>query len=194
VRLGQTQVLAGITLQVGQPSVPNQGDVVVTDDKVLQSILLDAVDLTCLSIIDGKCAWRLVVTIQALQGDGNLWDARLLAAVAALTDVRLPKTQVGKAGLIEVIPKSEGTAIQFDYLPVPLTIGIHHDDTSTYLLADPTLQEEEFLQGHLTMVVNEENDIVHLVHAGGSLQRQDLAVCAHMAYGRGKEIRGLLSE
>mmetsp|Transcript_9568 Transcript_9568/g.14005 ORF Transcript_9568/g.14005 Transcript_9568/m.14005 type:complete len:242 (-) Transcript_9568:71-796(-) len=220
IQLGNTQVVCGISLLVGQPSIPNHGDLVVTLDHTecsipLQSILMDMLDLSCLALGESQ-AWRLQVTLQVLENDGNLNDACLLAAVAALIDTRLPPTQKNsQTGRIEIIESSttssdddddEGALLKWKYIPVPLTVGIYvaDDDDETFLLADPTEEEEPLLQGYLTIVVKVDKDssnedekptIVHIQHSSTTrgLKREDLAVGAHMAYGRYKEIRELLS-
>jgi exosome complex RNA-binding protein Rrp42 (RNase PH superfamily) len=164
----------------------------------LQRILMDALDLSCLGIVEGQAAWRLQVTLQVLQDDGNVWDASFLAAIAALQDARLPATQRNaKAGTMEILEEEgeEGSPLMFHYTPVPLTVGIYcnTEEAKTHLLADPTPQEESLLQGYMTMVVSDDEEIVHIQHSSKvGLGREELAVCAHMAYGRGKEIRNLL--
>lgn len=201
VRFGNTKVLCGITVQIGVPStVPNQGDVIVVPpDEAVQSILTQMLDLSCLGILDGQAAWRLVVTWHILQDDGNVWDAVLVAAVAALMDTRLPATQHNaNKGTMELIDTSDevaGTPLVVQFLPVPLTVGIYNSPEGViHLLADPTQDEVPLLEGYLTMVVSDDDQIVHTRHASKlGLKRDDLTVCAHMAYGRGKEIRTLLS-
>jgi exosome complex component RRP42 len=201
VRLGNTKVLCGITVQIGVPStVPNHGDIVVVpSDEALQSILTQTLDLSCLGIMEAKAAWRLLVTWHVLQDDGNVWDAVLVAAVAALMDTRLPATQHNaNTGTMELVDTSEevlGTPLMFQFVPVPLTVGIYGaPDGVIHLLADPTQDEVPLLEGYLTMVVSDDDQIVHTRHASKlGLRRDDLTVCAHMAYGRGKEIRALLS-
>lgn len=272
VRLGNTQVLCGISLQIGTPISNNArrsggsigttmagiaanhgtvgnsggGDVVVVllstqqqqqqqqaavaaTEEQLQSIISNMLDLSALIIIDGQAAWRIQLTIQVLQDDGNVWDATLLAAVAALTDVNLPATKfmsstttrrngttssstttsTAKTGTtrLELVEQDDTdndngrikTPLVFHYLPVPLTVGVYRShseqDSGIHLVADPTPDEAPLLQGYLTMVVTDEDDIVYARHASQvGLTRQHLAVAAHMAYGRGKEIRALLQE
>ena len=266
VRLGNTQVLCGISLQIGTPTAPSSnhnhhhhhqgntnnnssgggggGDVVVimlssqqqgtiaaaATEEQLQSIITNMLDLSTLVIINGQAAWRILLTIQILQDDGNVWDASLLAAVAALTNVRLPATKMTTsststattsasrrngthtASTTTSTTKAGGTsrlelvedpnyheALVFHYLPVPLTVGVYrsssNQNASIHLVADPTPDEAPLLQGYLTMVVTDENEIVHARHASQvGLTREHMAVAAHMAYGRGKEIRDLLQE
>lgn len=269
IRLGNTQVLCGISLQIGTPISSNArrsggsstattttgtttnngtvansggGDVVVVllstqqqqaavaaTEEQLQAIITNMLDLSALIIIDGQAAWRIQLTIQVLQDDGNVWDATLLAAVAALTDVNLPATKfmsstttrrngttssststsTAKTGTTRLELMEQGdtdndngrirTPLVFHYLPVPLTVGVYRShsekDIGIHLLADPTPDEAPLLQGYLTMVVTDEDDIVYTRHASQvGLTRQHLAVAAHMAYGRGREIRALLQE
>eukprot|EP00546_Thalassionema_frauenfeldii_P006927 CAMPEP_0178921394 /NCGR_PEP_ID=MMETSP0786-20121207/15539_1 /TAXON_ID=186022 /ORGANISM="Thalassionema frauenfeldii, Strain CCMP 1798" /LENGTH=266 /DNA_ID=CAMNT_0020595573 /DNA_START=19 /DNA_END=816 /DNA_ORIENTATION=- len=203
IQLGNTQIVCGISLLVGQPSIPDNGDLVVTRadspdfSLPLQSILTEMLDLSCLALGEAQ-AWRLQVTLQVLEDDGNLNDACLLAAVAALTDTRLPPTQRNpQTERIEIMESSQenGSSLKFNYIPVPLTLGIYFgkDQKTTFLLADPTVEEEALLQGQLTIVVKlddknteEQHNIVHVQHscAPPGLKREDLAVAAHMAYGR----------
>lgn len=198
--MGNTQILCGVTLQIGVPSVPGCGDVSINIMAELQPILMEMLDLTCLSILEGQ-AWRLQITIQVLQDDGNLWDASLIAAIAALQDTRLPATQRNaSSGQMEIVESSndddnkQEEKLVFHYLAVPLTVGIyHHDETKTHFCADPTPQEASLLKGQLKMVVNDDNDVVYMQHSSTvGLTRDDLAVAAHMTYGRAKEIRSLL--
>ena len=245
VRLGNTLVVCGISLQIGTPTrsaSSHCGDVLVQvipppnnpnanantstslsqqglEDDALQSILMDSLDLTCLSIVPGQAAWRIQVTIQVLQDHGNVWDATLMAAVSAMTQARLPPTQGAKTttattrgrnaggiqgSRLEILPspsthmdsdKTNDTTkpLIFKYLPVPLTVGVYPsstNDDSIHLLADPTPEEATVLLGYLTMVVTDDNEIVYTRLASKvGLTRQDLAVAAQMAHGRGKEIR-----
>lgn len=52
-----------------------------------------ALVLTELGIDDGSFAWKLCMDIVCLSFDGNLADASLIAAMAALLCVKLPGTQ-----------------------------------------------------------------------------------------------------
>jgi exosome complex RNA-binding protein Rrp42 (RNase PH superfamily) len=261
VRLGNTQVLCGISLQIGTPTALSSnhnhhhhqgndknnssgggGDVVVimlssqqhqgtiaaaATEEQLQSIITNMLDLSTLVIINGQAAWRILLTVQVLQDDGNVWDASLLAAVAALTNVRLPATKMTTtstaaasasrrnlhtASTTTTTTKAGGTsrlellddpnyheALVFHYLPVPLTVGVYRSSSNhnaaIHLVADPTPDEAPLLQGYLTMVVTDGNEIVHAGHASQvGLTREHMAVAAHMAYGRGKEIRDLLQD
>jgi exosome complex RNA-binding protein Rrp42 (RNase PH superfamily) len=186
-RLGATHVVAGVTLQIGQTTQPNvpttaaaadQGDLLVHLTSTatvghasasytaltayVQRLLLESLDARQLVIQPG-CAWRLVLTIQILQEDGNLTDACLLAAVAALAQTQLPIHTVEKV----VGEKAEGQGSVLGYRPQPtkallmpvrpvsLTVGSWYDTEAHVLrwVVDPTAAEEAALEGSLTLVV-----------------------------------------
>mmetsp|Transcript_15852 Transcript_15852/g.34745 ORF Transcript_15852/g.34745 Transcript_15852/m.34745 type:complete len:197 (-) Transcript_15852:23-613(-) len=87
-------------------------------------------------------ALRLHVTIQILHHAGNLWDATLLAAVAALQDTTLPDSprcfvwdaRRGRLALANAWDKSQRRQpppkklprkpFQLPTLPIPLTLGL----------------------------------------------------------------------
>jgi exosome complex RNA-binding protein Rrp42 (RNase PH superfamily) len=121
IHLGNTIVLSAVTLQVGQPMAgwhPEWGDVMVQMEWAnnnttntnnnntasfatktalwIQRCLLSSqmLEVSQLCLLPGYAAWRLHLTLLVLQDDGNLADASLLAAVAALMDTRLPATQL----------------------------------------------------------------------------------------------------
>ena len=60
------------------------------------------VDLGSLAIARGRAAWVAYLDLYVLDADGALYDAALLAALAALSALRLPHVDVdedGKVGL-----------------------------------------------------------------------------------------------
>ncbi|KAL7570515.1 hypothetical protein ACA910_004291 [Epithemia clementina (nom. ined.)] len=223
VALGETRVLGGVTLAVGQPATAEQGsgggggggssslsccgDVVVTlsppcgieesslqqqwapiqayvqrildetlslEQLSLQSILPSSTTTTATTTSSssqqqtariGLLALRLQVTIQVLNHDGNLWDAALLASVAALQNTILPDSDGvmmdANNGQIWFRENHGGAGrpFQLPILPIPLTLGLwvgnpRHATTNDENLplqdqwiTDPTLLEEE--SGHL---------------------------------------------
>jgi exosome complex RNA-binding protein Rrp42 (RNase PH superfamily) len=213
VRLGKTQVICGITIQVGIPSIPNHGDILVLGPhgqnshnssemtEILQDVLSSMIDLSCLGIDNGPtpAAWRLQVTFQILFDDGNILDASIIAAVTAMMDIRLPPFRWNN-NMVEILengsPSSQSLSrpLIWHYHPVPLTLGIYVQDNETInLLADPTPEEEPILNGYITMIVaKEKEELVFFRHSSQvGISRQDLAICAHMTHGRWKEISDL---
>ena len=107
-------MVAGVTLQIGQPVLAPMdcGDVIiscehdVTRQRWLQRIVTNSTTLSLqqLCIQPTIAAWRLVVSCQVLGDTGNIYDACLLAIVAALVDTKLPTTQFnGKNGTFPIV-------------------------------------------------------------------------------------------
>lgn len=120
VKLGDTQVLVGVKPTIGEPfpDNPNLG-IIITNSELLpmasptfepgppdeRSIELARVvdrciresnmlDLEKLCIIEGEKVWILFIDLHILDYDGNLFDASVLGAVAALMDTKLPKVSI----------------------------------------------------------------------------------------------------
>lgn len=128
VKLGGTQVMAGVKADVGTPyrDTPNQGGLMVHAEFVpLASPLFEpgppdenaielarivdrslrevrAVDLESLVIRRGEKAWFLWIDLYILDHNGNLYDASMMAAMAALATTRLPEYEELETGEIVV--------------------------------------------------------------------------------------------
>eukprot|EP00581_Thalassiosira_minuscula_P029450 CAMPEP_0183759308 /NCGR_PEP_ID=MMETSP0739-20130205/7010_1 /TAXON_ID=385413 /ORGANISM="Thalassiosira miniscula, Strain CCMP1093" /LENGTH=402 /DNA_ID=CAMNT_0025997073 /DNA_START=13 /DNA_END=1221 /DNA_ORIENTATION=+ len=100
-----------------------------------------------LGIEHGMSAWRVRISIHILNHEGNVWDAALLAACAALKDLRLPMVEIGERGVVKMVMKEqqndgnhsnngkkvkrrEGRSLTLGPLPVPLTIAILPNDNN----------------------------------------------------------------
>mmetsp|Transcript_43059 Transcript_43059/g.51672 ORF Transcript_43059/g.51672 Transcript_43059/m.51672 type:complete len:302 (+) Transcript_43059:81-986(+) len=153
-----------------------------------------------LCITPNKFAWKIRVSIVCLNHDGNVEDAALLAAVAALGDTTLPSTILNEqTGLIETTPSSGNQKpLKLHCIPIPLTIGYFDN----ILMADPTLDEESVLDSMVTIVMSSTNedgeDGGHLISVnkpgGRSMTARDLGACMQMALGRVKEMELLISK
>lgn len=172
-----------------------------------------------LNLLTGKSCLRLVITVMVLEDNGNVKDGALLACMAAWKDTRLP--QVGK-DLIEVKGKlwwkrgtgpitslvnrnhtvvkeiekmNDGSNDQRDYR-ISLTMGVwvHPTEHTTYLLADPSGDEEPYLDGVITVVVSLATEKLQVDHNGKvPLTPNDIALAAKLALARAKEVTTILS-
>ena len=159
------------------------------------------IDPTELGIEPGKSAWRIRISIQIINHDGNLWDAALLCACAALGDLRLPMVEVDRrsGGVrivssdddpVDTIKRGEGTKIMSNNskferrkgqsltlgpLPVPLTVVIlpsnKEGSSQNILLVDPTHLEEDVSSGNSVTVVCNTNKEIVEFHKKGSSSR-----------------------
>ncbi|HEC95126.1 MAG TPA: exosome complex protein Rrp42, partial [Thermoplasmatales archaeon] len=116
VKIGNTQVLTGVKLDVGEPYPDSPESGVLTtsaeliplaspdfeagpprEDAIELARVVDrgvreseVIDLEKLCIEPGEKVWIVFVDIHVLDYDGNLFDASSLAALAALATARVP--------------------------------------------------------------------------------------------------------
>lgn len=115
VKLGNTQVVVGVKMQIGEPfpDTPDQGIIITNaelvplasptfepgppDENAIELARVvdrgirhsEAVDLKRLCVEEGEKVWMVFIDIWALDDDGNLMDASALAAIAALLNLSL---------------------------------------------------------------------------------------------------------
>ncbi len=115
VKIGDTEILAGVKLEVGTPypDQPDQGSIMVGAELIplanpewdpgppsLQAIELarvvdrgiresKAIDFKSLCIEEGEKVWNVLIDIVILNDDGGLIDASGLAVLAALKDTKM---------------------------------------------------------------------------------------------------------
>lgn len=180
------------------------------------------IDPTELGIEPGKSAWRVRISIHIINHDGNLWDASLLCACAALGDLRLPVVEVDRrSGGVRIVSNDDidkndgvinfcnqnntkferrkGQSLTLGPLPVPLTIAIlpSNDENSSQdiLLVDPTHLEEDVSSGNsVTVVCNTNKEIVEFHKKGSSsrLSVEQIKAVASMGFGRAQELETLV--
>ncbi|KAL7493893.1 hypothetical protein ACHAWT_006417 [Skeletonema menzelii] len=173
------------------------------------------IDPTQLGIEPGKSAWRVRISIQIINHDGNLWDASLLCACAALGDLRLPVVEVDRrSGGVRIVSNEDldgainnntkferrkGQSLTLGPLPVPLTVAVlpSDDDGSSQdiLLVDPTHLEEDVSSGNsVTVVCNTNKEIVEFHKKGSStrLSVDQIKAVASMGFGRAQELETLV--
>ncbi len=179
----------------------------------------DIVDLDQLCIVEGKAAWKLVISCMVINHDGNVVDGILLGIDVALKDLILPSVKVeivDKNPVVRFLQEEDmkvegekggdgstfGQALTFQKLMVPLTVGFFQGK----MLVDPSLEEELLCEGMMTVVVDvmslhqDENgngmltgDILDLTKSGGNLATiEDIAACVQLAFGRAKELQSIL--
>lgn len=232
VKMGDTQVCAAVSLEVGQPTAahPKAGDLLVSYSHEcsgwLQRVLVESgcvlglsttastrssnnTSIHSLCLVQGKAAWRLNITLMLLNDSGNVRDASLMAAVAALGNTKLPAVELNSDGIVCIVEQQENgtTPLQLDKdrIPIPLTVALYGgtdkydqekriDETNnTMLLCDPTRLEEENQGGYMTVVVTPEQTFLNVDQCGTvRLDSRELSLAAHMAFGRAKEMKSLL--
>ncbi|KAK4704086.1 exosome complex component RRP43, partial [Phenoliferia sp. Uapishka_3] len=179
IRLGQTTVVCGITLEIAPPdiSTPMHGFLVPNIDlpplcsplfragppadeaQVLSTRLRDillssnVLPLSSLLIEPSKAAYVVYLDVVCLNYDGGVLDAALIACVAALRQLILPAASWDPDTLTTtceaISPSAPGKSLSLGPLPLCISFGLFNG----HLLPDPTLFESQLCTSHLTVAL-----------------------------------------
>ncbi|RLI44044.1 RNA-binding protein [Candidatus Bathyarchaeota archaeon] len=212
VRLGKTEVLVGIKIDVGEPfpDVPDKGVLTVNaelvplaspsfepgppnENAVELARIVDrgireskAIALEELCVEPGKKVFIVFVDVYVLNHDGNLIDASAMAALAALLNTKMFNYEV-KEGEIEVKPGYTPLPVR-DY-PVAVTFAKINDK----LIVDPWLEEEQVMDARLTITTDKDGNICALQKGGyGYFTTQQILEAAKIAKEKAEELRKLV--
>ncbi len=208
VKLGNTQVVAGVKMQIGEPfpDTPDQGIIItnaelvplasptfepgppdenaielarVVDRGIRQS---EAVDLKKLCIEEGEKVWMIFIDIWALDDDGNLMDASALAAIAALLNTTVPAERF-EVGDDYPLPVRD--------LPVAITSLVFEDK----ILVDPCRDELSVGKNTITITTDQDDNIVSIQKSGPFLlSERAFEDVLDVSIEKAREVRKLLAE
>ncbi len=207
VKLGSTQILAGVKMDVKEPfaDTPNEGVLMAgaefspiasplfeSGPPSIQSIELarvvdrgiresHAIDLEKLCIAEGEKVWVVSVDIHVLDNGGNMTDAAGLAAIAALLDTKMPKYEDEK-----VISTERKGKLPVTCKPVAVT----HIKVGNNLFVDPLVEEENVADSKLTVTTKDDGNISSLQKSGSKgLTLKEIEEILDRAIKNGKELR-----
>lgn len=124
-----------------------------------------------------------------LSYDGNITDACLIAAFAALQNTRLHSVTIDEETQTPLPSEERGVLLNIRAHPVSATFCIFDD---TVLFVDPTDEEENLVTGIVTVVLTDDDKIAAVHKPGGSPLADDkLQECFKVALIRSKEVRDL---
>lgn len=209
VKLGGTQVIAGVKPQVGAPfpDTPDLG-VLMTNCEMLpmadpnfeagppseDSIELarvadrgiresELVDLDKLCIEEGKHVWMLFIDLHIIDNCGNLFDAAELAIMAALKSTQLPTATVVDD---EVVLDKENT------IPLPVNNELAlctFVKIGDEMILDPSLIEEEVASARLNIGVTKDGYICSMQKGRSEpLTKDEILKCVNIAISKTKEL------
>jgi exosome complex component RRP42 len=213
VKIGETEVIAGVKLEVGKPypDVPDKGSIsvnvellplsspefesgppdqnaielarAVVDRGIRES---DAIDFKALCIKEGEEAWFFMIDAYSLNNSGNLADAVGLAALAALKDTKYPKYDAKKEKVDYKEKTNKGVVLK----ELPIAVSILKIDDK--YIVDPSLEEEGEMDARLTITTIDDGRICAMQKGGeGSLTVEDIEKMVELATKKGKELRKL---
>jgi exosome complex component RRP42 len=210
VLLGNTNVLVGIKLSVGEPfpDTPDEGILIVNAELVpVASPTFDpgppdensielarvvdrgireskCIDLEKLCIEEDKKVWNVNIDIHVLDHDGNLIDASALGAMAALLNAKLPRYENEK-----IIYGEYDGKIPIKDTPMAVTVT----KISNKLLIDPNLEEENALDARITFAINEKGEICAIQKGGvGFFTTEEIKKAVDLSIEKSKELRALI--
>jgi exosome complex component RRP42 len=211
VKCGDTEILAGVKMQVGKPypDTPDSGVMMVGIELLplsnpmfeqgppgIESIevarVIDrgireskTIDEKALCITPGESVWMVNVDLCPINTNGNLIDVGALAAIAALKNTRLPTRDGAEVKYGELTDERLPVAS----VPIPVTIVKIGD----VLIVDPTADEFAVADARLT-VTTEENGSLCALQKGGDapLTLDEISEMIDIATQKAKELRAML--
>lgn len=209
VWLGNTDVLVGVKMEVGQPySDRPESGVLITNAELIPMAspefeagpprpaavelarVVDrgiretgTVDFDALGIEAGEKVWLLFLDLHVLDYDGNLFDACNYASLAALTNTVIPmESKLGEG---------KDTPLEVHHHPVSVTAAKIED----VLFVDPSQDEERIADARLT-VTTDENEDIRAMQKGlnGSFTVEEVERIIALSQQVGREVRKTILE
>ena len=208
VKIGDTEVLVGVKLEVGKPypDTPDEGTIIVGAELLplsnpefelgppgIQAIELarvvdrgiresQAVNFKKLCIKEGEKIWIIIIDICPINDAGNLFDASSLAAIAALKDARYPSYDGEK---VDYKNKTQ-TKLELEKMPIAVTVI----KIGERFIVDPDIEEEKVIDARLT-VSSMENGTICALQKGGDfpLSIEDIDAMLGIGIEKGEELR-----
>ena len=205
VQLGNTDVLVGVKIDVGEPypDTPNQGVLSTSAELVpLASPTFESgppsptaielarvvdrgiresktVNVEKLCITPKEKVWIMFIDIHALDYDGNLFDAASYGALSALSCAKVPASKIGK----------EDYPLPLEHWPISVTSA----KIGGNMLVDPNLDEERIADARITVTTDENGDI-RAMQKGlrGSFSLDEVRAAIHTSQKVGKGLRGII--
>ncbi len=187
VKLGNSEVLVGVKLGMGEPYAdsPNKGNLMVTSElmplsskrfesgpptimsielaRVIDRMIRESkiIDLEKLCIEPGKKVWTVFIDIYSMNADGNLLDAAGIGAVLALKNAKIPKYDKKEEKVLYGELSDVNVPLKKD---LPVSITVHKIGKS--LIVDPSLEEEDVSETRMTIGII--NGSIHSMQKGNA--------------------------
>jgi exosome complex component RRP42 len=210
VKLGNSEVLCGVKVEVGAP-FPDRPDsgVMMTGAELVPIAAPDfemgrpgeeaielarvvdrgireskMIDLEKLVIEKGEKVWIIYIDLHVLNHDGNLLDASTLAAVAALNTTWMPKYDKKT----ETVVREKDMNLPISKLPVSFTFA----KIGKSIVLDPILDEEFAMDARLTVTVTDKH--IHSMQKGenGAFKPEEVSMMVDKAFANYAKVKKML--
>lgn len=188
VKIGGTEVMAGVKLETGTPypDTPDQGNLMVNAEllplsnpafetgppgeqatelaRVVDRAIRESksIDVHKLVIAPGEKVWSVSIDICTINDEGGLQDAACLAALAALKNTKMPKLNENNDVDYDAEKTKEGLPLSKE--PVEVTVIKVGDQ----FLVDALSEEEKAIEARLTVAVTEKGTVCALQKGGAT--------------------------
>lgn len=213
VLFGDTEILAGVKMAVEAPypDTPDSGNLMVNEELLpLSNPAFEAgppseeaievarivdrgireskvIDTKKLCITPKEKVWSVMIDIVTINTSGNVMDASALAAVAALTEARMPKYEDGAVKYSELT--KDKLPLSLKELPVTVTVY----KIGQHLIVDPIPEEESVADARLTAAFMADDNLVALQKGGEHpLSPEEIDAMVALAQAKSRELRKLL--
>lgn len=211
VKIGETDVIVGVKLEVGEPypDTPNEGTIIVGAELLplsnpefelgppgIQAIELarvvdrgiresKALDFKKLCIEKGEKIWMVIIDICPINDAGNLFDASSLAALAALKNTKFPAFENEKVDYKTKTDKS----LELEKTPIAVTVI----KIGNNFIVDPSTEEEKAVDARLTVSSIEDGTLCAMQKGGDfPLTLEDIDKMLDIGIEKAKELRKYL--
>ncbi|MEE8168268.1 MAG: exosome complex protein Rrp42 [Candidatus Hydrothermarchaeales archaeon] len=208
VKIGNTQLMVGVKLILGEPFSDMPASGVLTTNAELIPLasptfekgppdeatielarVVDrgvreskAIDLDKLCIVEGEKVWIVFIDIHVLDYDGNLFDASTLGAVAALYDAYIPKVENDRV----LYGERTKQKLPLNDKPVETTF-VKIDDT---IVVDPLLDEELAMDARITLATTQKGLLCAMQKGGiGSFTQEEILDIMKRGTKKAEELR-----
>jgi len=209
VRMGKTDVIAGIKLEISEPfsDMPDLGILRTEaeftpiasedffpgppDENAIELARIvdrgiresETIDLEKLCLEKGEKVWGVCVDIRIINHDGNLMDASALAALIALTTTKIPKIKDD-----EILREDYSGKLPLKHKPITISVG----KMGNKFIIDPSIEEEKLLDSTLSVSVREDDKICAMQKGKKPLNMEEINKIIDLVVKKSKELRNLI--
>ncbi|XP_053114125.1 exosome complex component RRP45 isoform X2 [Hemicordylus capensis] len=151
-----------------------QSELLVKLNRLLERCLRNSkcIDTESLCVIAGEKVWQIRVDLHLLNHNGNIIDAASIAAIVALCHFRRPDVSVQGEEVTLYTPE-ERDPVPLSIHHMPICVSFAFFQQGTYLLVDPSEQEERVMDGLLVIAMNKHREICTIQSSGGIMLLKD---------------------